>query len=273
MKILVLLAFVISSTGALGQQTPASQGPDYASGTNPNGEHAVLGCLVKDKGKFLVKEDATGNLYELQGRNDLQNFVNREVRVQGKTRAYTSGSNAFQLIAVDSIALVSECHTAPAKTSTSALGEPPVPEDAGQKPARANQDAAAAQRAEIGLPGGTLGVDTKGTQNLSHSAGRATVTINMAEDSYVPRLVTIHAGETVEWKNVSDKPHTVTVDPGKAMNRSDVALPQNARVIDSGIIPAGSTYKHAFQLPGTYRYFCTLDEGNGMVGEIVVKPR
>jgi plastocyanin len=273
MKILVLLAFVISSTGALGQQTPASQGPDYASGTNPNGEHAVLGCLVKDKGKFLVKEDATGNLYELQGRNDLQNFVNREVRVQGKTRAYTSGSNAFQLIAVDSIALVSECHTAPAKTSTSALGEPPVPEDAGQNPARANQDAAAAQRAEIGLPGGTLGVDTKGTQNLSHSAGRATVTINMAEDSYVPRLVTIHAGETVEWKNVSDKPHTVTVDPGKAMNRSDVALPQNARVIDSGIIPAGSTYKHAFQLPGTYRYFCTLDEGNGMVGEIVVKPR
>ena len=272
MKTLFISFLFVCSTAAFAQQTPASQGPDYTSGANPNGEHAVLGCLVNHKGKFLVKEDATGNIYQLQGRGDLQKFVNREVRVQGKTGGPGSGSNALQTMTVDSIAKVSECHTAPARTGTSALGEPPVPEDAGQKPALANKDAAAARRAEIGLQGGTLGVDTKGSQNLQ-PAGPGALTINMAEDSYIPRLLTIRAGEAIEWKNVSDRPHNVTIDPGKAMNRSDVALPQNAPAIDSGNIPAGGTYSHTFLMPGTYRYFCTLDEGSGMVGQIVVKPR
>jgi|SRR5581483_10758463 len=273
MKSLSIFFLFVCSAGALAQQTSPSQGPDYASGTNPKEEHAVLGCLVNDKGKFLVKEDATGNIYELQGRSDLKEFVNREVRIQGKTATPSSGSTAFQTMAVDSIAKVSECHTAPEKTGTSAVGEPPVPEDAGQRLVRANEDAAAARRAEIGLQGGTLGVNAKSSQNPPQQNGPAAATINMAEDSYIPRMATIHAGDTVEWKNVSGKPHTVTIDPGKAMNRSDIALPPNAPTVDSGYIPAGGTYSHAFQVPGTYRYFCTLDEGNGMVGEIVVRPR
>jgi plastocyanin len=274
----LLLVLLISAASLFAQQTPASEGADYSSGANPKGEQSVLGCLVNDKGKYLVKEDATGKIYELQGRNDLQKYVDREVRVQGKTGQPPTARTFFLTMNVDRIALVSECHTAPQKTRTSAIGEPPVPEDAGQKPGQANEDAAAARRAEIGLQGGTLGVNpnspgTNSSQAPSAQQGRAGTTVNMAEDAYVPRTITVRVGETVEWKNTSSKPHTVTIDPDKATNRADVALPANAPRVDSGYVPVGGTYRYTFKVPGTYKYFCTLDEGNGMVGEVIVKPR
>ena len=268
----VVSVFLVCPASLFGQQTPASEGPDYSAGTNPKGEQSVLGCLVNDKGKYLVKEDATGKIYELQGRNDFQKYVDREVRVQGKTGQPPTARTFFLTMNVDRIALVAECHTAPQKTHTSAVGEPPVPEDAGQKPGQANEDATAAKRAEIGLQGGTLGVGATASQNPPQQ-GAAGATVNMAEDSYVPRTITVHVGETVEWKNISSKPHTVTIDPDKATNRSDVALPAKAPRVDSGYIPVGGTYRYVFNVPGTYKYFCTLDEGNGMVGEVVVKPR
>ena len=31
------------------------------------------------------------------------------------------------------------------------------------------------------------------------------------------------------------------------------------------------TFSHTFKVPGTYRYYCTLHEGNGMVGEVIVR--
>jgi plastocyanin len=274
----VVSVLLVCPASLFAQQTPASEGPDYSSGTNPKGEQSVLGCLVNDKGKYLVKEDATGKIYELQGRNDFQKYVDREVRVQGKTGQPPTARKFFLTMNVDRIALVAECHTAPQKTRTSAIGEPPVPEDAGQKPGQSNEDASAAKRAEIGLQGGTLGVNAQASgPNANQAEGRtqgpAGVTVNMAEASYVPRVITVHVGEAVEWKNISSKPHTVTIDPDKATNRSDVALPANAPRVDSGYIPVGGTYRYVFNVPGTYKYFCTLDEGNGMVGEVVVKPR
>lgn len=274
LRVLVLVCVGVMSVAvgvARAQQTPASEGADYSSGTNPKGEESVLGCLVNDKGRYLVKEDATGKIYQLQGRNDFQRYVDREVRVQGKTGQPATTPQVFLTMNVDQINLVAECHTAPQKTRTSAIGEPPVAEDAGQKPGRANEDATAARRAEIGLQGGTLGVNGNASQNQQQQRGPVATTVNMAEDSYIPRMVTIRAGETVEWKNTSSKPHTVTIDPDKATNRGDVNLPPNAPKVDSGYVPVGGAYRYTFQVPGTYKYFCTLDEGDGMVGEVVVK--
>lgn len=269
----VTSVLMVSAASVAAQQTPASEGPDYSSGTNPKGEQSVLGCLVNDKGKYLVKEDATGKIYELQGRSDFQKYVDREVRVQGKTGQPPTARTFFLTMNVDRIALVAECHTAPQKTRTSAIGEPPVPEDAGQKPGQGNEDATAAKRAEIGLQGGTLGVNPGGSQNQQPQQGSVGATVNMADDAYIPRTLTVHVGEAVEWKNTSSKPHTVTIDPDKATNRSDVALPANVPSVDSGYIHPGGTYRYVFKVPGSYKYFCTLDEGNGMVGEVIVKPR
>jgi plastocyanin len=66
--------------------------------------------------------------------------------------------------------------------------------------------------------------------------------------------------------------HTVTDDPSRAKRPTDAELPSGAQPFDSGDIPAGQVYLRAFTVPGTYRYFCTRHEGDGMVGTAVVTP-
>lgn len=153
-------------------------------------------------------------------------------------------------------------------------GQPPVAEDTAQNPAAANRIAIAAQRAEIGTHNGTLGVPAASgaaTVASEQSRIRPAVTVQMDGEEYQPSKVTISAGQTVKWKNNTGDPHTVTVVPDKALVPADVALPKNAQPFDSGTIPAGNTFAHTFTVPGTYRYYCTLHEGNGMVGEVIVK--
>ncbi|MGE5205779.1 MAG: plastocyanin/azurin family copper-binding protein [Chlamydiota bacterium] len=153
-------------------------------------------------------------------------------------------------------------------------GQPPVPEDAGQNPTAANKIAIAAQRAQIGTHNGTLGVPGKpgaGTLASQQSRAHPSAVVKMDGEEFQPAKVTIVAGQTVEWKNTTSDPHTVTLVPDKALVPSDVALPKNAQPFDSGTIPAGMTFVHTFRVPGTYRYYCTLHEGNGMVGEVIVR--
>lgn len=153
-------------------------------------------------------------------------------------------------------------------------GQPPVAEDTAQSPAAANRIAIAAQRAEIGTPNGTLGVPAdsgKGTVASQQLRVRPAVVVQMDGEEYEPSKVTISAGQAVKWKNNTGDPHTVTVVPDKALVPADVALPKNAQPFDSGTIPTGMSFTHIFTVPGTYRYYCTLHEGNGMVGEVLVK--
>jgi plastocyanin len=153
-------------------------------------------------------------------------------------------------------------------------GQPPVAEDTAQNPTAANRIAVAAQRAEIGTHNGTLGVPAAsgaGTVASEQSRIRPAVTVQMDGEEYEPSKVTISAGQTVKWKNNTGDPHTVTVAPDKALLPGDVALPKNAQPFDSGTIPAGDSFAHTFTVRGTYRYYCTLHEGNGMVGEVIVK--
>jgi plastocyanin len=153
-------------------------------------------------------------------------------------------------------------------------GQPPVAEDTAQNPTDANRIAVAAQRAEIGTHYGTLGVPGQpgtGTLASEQSRVRPAVIVKMDGEEYQPSKVTISAGQAVKWKNNTGDPHTVTVVPDKALVPADVALPRNAQPFDSGTIPAGMTFVHTFRVPGTYRYYCTLHEGNGMVGEVIVK--
>jgi len=153
-------------------------------------------------------------------------------------------------------------------------GRPPVPGETAQNPRDANRIAVAAQRAEIGTHNGTLGVPAEpgmGTLVSERSRVRPAVVVQIDGEEFRPSKVTIAAGQTVEWKNNSGDPHTVTVVPDKAQVPADVALPKNAQPFDSGTISAGMTFSRTFKVPGTYRYYCTLHEGNGMVGEVIVR--
>lgn len=88
---------------------------------------------------------------------------------------------------------------------------------------------------------------------------------------FTPSPVTVHVGQTVEWRNDSDLVHTVTADPSVAAKRADVALPAGAKPFSSDLLQPGAAYEHTFKVAGTYRYFCIPHEAAGMVGEVIVK--
>lgn len=71
--------------------------------------------------------------------------------------------------------------------------------------------------------------------------------------AFSPAMLTVHAGETVEWTNSSGNIHNVTF-AGSNMH--------------SPIMYAGEKWSQVFMTPGTYKYTCTYHPG--MDGTIVV---
>jgi plastocyanin len=93
----------------------------------------------------------------------------------------------------------------------------------------------------------------------------------MGFHSFDPPAVSIRAGETVEWRNTSVIWHTVTADPSLAKFPGDAAVPAGATPFHSGRVEAGEVYRHRFEAPGTYRYFCVPHEAEGMTGTVAVQ--
>jgi copper-containing nitrite reductase/plastocyanin len=97
-------------------------------------------------------------------------------------------------------------------------------------------------------------------------------TVGMTDMGFVPAAITVNAGDKVVWKNSSPVIHNVVDDTSKALSRIDVKLPSGARPFDSGMLQPGQSYSRVFTEPGVYRYVCTLHEGSGMKGVVIVKP-
>ena len=115
--------------------------------------------------------------------------------------------------------------------------------------------------------------DGPAQEHKEHKA-TATVTVRMTDAlRFKPARITIHAGDTVEWKNTSSIVHTVTADAHRAQKGTKVVLPAGAAPFDSGNIKAGDSYRHTFTVPGTYKYICVPHAELGMTGEVVVEPR
>jgi plastocyanin len=66
--------------------------------------------------------------------------------------------------------------------------------------------------------------------------------------TFSPATITIKAGTTVVWTNMTGAPHTVTSDDGKSFD-SGIANP----------IPAsGGTFKFTFNTAGSFSYHCQI---------------
>jgi len=87
---------------------------------------------------------------------------------------------------------------------------------------------------------------------------------------FEPSPVEIHVGEIVEWKNVSVLVHTVTGDPSLAQIEGSALLPPGAEAFNSGNLVTQASYRHRFDVPGTYQVFCIPHEATGMTGTIIV---
>src|SRR5215472_4680730 len=97
-------------------------------------------------------------------------------------------------------------------------------------------------------------------------------TVGMTDMGFVPVAITVNAGDKVVWKNSSQVIHNVVDDASKALSVVDVKLPSSARPFDSGMLQPGQSYSRVFTEPGVYRYVCTLHEGSGMKGVVLVRP-
>ncbi len=101
----------------------------------------------------------------------------------------------------------------------------------------------------------------------------------MAANAFEPPTYEATVGETVVWGNNGSRSHSVTAYEG--------GIPEAAEYFASGgfeseraardgywngegVVYAGETYEHTFDVPGEYQYFCVPHERAGMVGRIVV---
>ena len=62
-------------------------------------------------------------------------------------------------------------------------------------------------------------------------------------------------------------------DVRQSAKPDDSLLPKGVPSFSSANIMPGKTYRRTFTKPGRYRYFCASHELDGMVGEIIVRPR
>ncbi len=100
----------------------------------------------------------------------------------------------------------------------------------------------------------------------------AGATVTMGFGSFDPGVIHIKAGQWVQFRNTAVITHSVTDDPKLAEDPKDAAEPAGAQPFDSGDIAPGDIFTQTFTQPGTYVYFCTHHEDDGMVGKIVVDP-
>jgi plastocyanin len=105
--------------------------------------------------------------------------------------------------------------------------------------------------------------------------------VGMTAVAFEPSSITIAAGEEVVWYNNSARAHSITA--------YDDGIPEKAEFFAtggydsetaareawdgmSGSITTGEKFRHTFEVPGTYSYFCIPHERAGMVGQVVVEP-
>lgn len=79
--------------------------------------------------------------------------------------------------------------------------------------------------------------------------------VSVGPDGFVPRAVTVKAGDAVTWTNEDRVKHNV-----------------GGSGLVSGVLDPGGSYTHVFAAEGTYQYLCTFhpETEEGMV---VVEPR
>jgi plastocyanin len=88
---------------------------------------------------------------------------------------------------------------------------------------------------------------------------------------FSPDEITIAAGDTVTWVNLTDQVHTSSADPEIANDPNNVQLPDGAASWHSGNIEPDEEYSVTLEVPGIYVYFCYPHQDAGMIGRIIVE--
>jgi plastocyanin len=93
-----------------------------------------------------------------------------------------------------------------------------------------------------------------GTHAVAAPAAQHVHVVTIDGFAFKPPVVTVKAGDTIEWRNDDPVPHTATSTSGG---------------FDSGSIAAGATYRWVARKPGRFDYLCTFH--TIMKGTVVVE--
>jgi plastocyanin len=110
---------------------------------------------------------------------------------------------------------------------------------------------------------GTLFAAAGGGGGPAADAGAATEAevVSVRTFQFMPDRLVVEAGTTVEWANEDATVHTATAGTRRAPERAEF----------DGAMDEGESFRHTFDAPGTYRYFCDRHSGPGMTATVVVE--
>ena len=105
--------------------------------------------------------------------------------------------------------------------------------------------------------------------------------VEMVKNAYLPETFEVAVGEPVVWVNNGSRGHTVTAYESGLPDGADYwasggfeseTAARNGfwQEGGKGAVRSGETWEHAFEVPGTYTYFCVPHERAGMVGRVDV---
>ena len=119
--------------------------------------------------------------------------------------------------------------------------------------AEARADAAAEARAEAAAEARAEAAATANAGPQTHivepTKGSANPGCEASNACYSPADITINVGDTVQWNNSDDMPHTMTSGSPKEGPND---------VFDSGLKMKGDSFEFTFNSAGTYGYFCQV---------------
>ena len=111
-----------------------------------------------------------------------------------------------------------------------------------------------------GSAGGTPDGDDAPAVVCPHEDGAQEVTVELVSNSFKPPEVTVCAGDTVTWKNLDSKEHTVfSGNPG---------APDGLFSTDK--LYFGETTSYTFTEPGEYYYYCSTHKKKMKGAKVVV---
>lgn len=91
----------------------------------------------------------------------------------------------------------------------------------------------------------------------SSSAQSQSASVEIGDNYFSPKSVTVKVGVTVTWTNRGERPHTVTADDGSFDSGGDA----------SDYVLPGQTFSHTFTKTGRFPYYCRLHGGHGGAGQ------
>jgi plastocyanin len=83
----------------------------------------------------------------------------------------------------------------------------------------------------------------------------AEMTVKIANFTFAPQSLSVHAGTTVTWVNDDDIPHVIAEKDGQFRSKA---------------LDTGDSFSQVFTKPGKVEYYCAIHPH--MTGEIVVTP-